>query len=177
MPQLMYILRFRGEAKPAGIDGTVLTTAFSAAGCTIGTRIGSEGLSGSITPVDGDEATLESEWVFTSATTFQEEGTIVFGRGGHRLRFSTLGSAYLGPAADDGRRHGGAIRRVDAGEGQFAGASGLIASNFVVDDAGEVTDHQLGLFQVQAQDGSSETRLGTRAATKRRPTLGTTTRG
>ena len=148
MRQLVYALRFRGEAKRVEIDGTVLTTATRAPGCTVGTRIGPEGLSGSLTPVDGDEATLESEWVFTSATTFQEGGTIVFGRGGHRLRFSTFGSAYLGPAAADACRHGSVVRWVEGGEGQFAGARGLIASALVVDDAGEVTDHQLGVVYV-----------------------------
>ena len=149
MRQLIYALRFRGEAKQAGIDGAVLMTATSAPGCTIGTRIGPEGVSGSLHSAAGDEASLESEWVFTGATTFQEVGTIVFGQGGHRLRFSTFGSAYLGPTSNDKFRHGTAIRWVEGGEGQFAGASGLIASAFVVDDEGVVTEHQLGLVYVQ----------------------------
>ena len=97
MRQLIYALRFRGEAKQVGIDGAVLMTATSAPGCMIGTRIGPEGVSGSLHSAAGDEASLESEWVFTGTTTFQEVGTIVFGQGGHRLRFSTFGSAYLGP--------------------------------------------------------------------------------
>lgn len=106
-------------------------------------------MSGSLDPVNGDEAILESEWIFTSATTFQEEGAVAFGRSGHRLRFSTFGSAYLGPATEDGRRRGVAIRWVEGGVGQFAGARGLIVSALVVDDAGEVTDHQLGMVDVR----------------------------
>ncbi len=149
MRQMIYALRFQGEAKRVGIDGTVLKTSTSAQGCTIGTRIGPEGVDGSLQPASGDEAFLESEWVFTGATTFQEAGTIVFGQGGHRLRFSTFGSGYLGPAAADACRHGTTIRLVEGGEGQFMGASGLIASTIVVDDAGEVTDHQLGVVQVR----------------------------
>lgn len=149
MRQLVYALRFRGEAKHIGIDGNVLKTATIAPGCTIRSRVGTEGLSGSLHLARGGEATFESELVFTGATTFQEAGTIRFGPGGHWLRFSTIGSAYLGPAADDKRRHGAAIWRVDGGEGQFAGATGLIASTFVVNDAGEVTDYQLGVVYVR----------------------------
>ena len=38
--------------------------------------------------------------------------------------------------------------QVDSGEGQFAGASGLITSNFTVGEAGEVVDHHVGLIFV-----------------------------
>jgi hypothetical protein len=47
------------------------------------------------------------------------------------LRFATLGSGYLGPGPDDTRRHGAGVWRVEGGEGQFAGARGLITSNFL----------------------------------------------
>jgi hypothetical protein len=149
MRQLIYALRFRGNAERIGVDGNVLKTAASAAGCTIRSRIGGEGLSGSVRPALGGEATFESELTFTGATTFQEAGTIVFGTGGHRLRFSTVGSGHLALASDANRRHGASIRRVDGGEGQFAGAAGLIVSNFFVSDAGEVTDHHLGVVFVR----------------------------
>jgi len=36
--------------------------------------------------------------------------------------------------------------QVDSGEGQFAGASGLITSNFSVSDTGDVVDHHFGLL-------------------------------
>jgi hypothetical protein len=35
--------------------------------------------------------------------------------------------------------------RVEGGEGQFAGARGLITSNFFVGEAGMVTDHHVGV--------------------------------
>jgi hypothetical protein len=148
MRQLIYALRFHGEARRTGIDGNVLTTASTAPGCTIRSRVAADGLSGDLHPACGDEATLESELVLTGATTFQGGGTIRLGIGGHRLRFSTTGTAFLGPVSDDGRRHGAAIWRIEGGDGQFAGATGLIASTFVVDDAGEVTEHQLGVVYV-----------------------------
>jgi hypothetical protein len=41
------------------------------------------------------------------------------------------------------------IWRVEGGEGQFAGASGLITSNFTIDEAGEVTDNHFGVIFVK----------------------------
>jgi hypothetical protein len=38
---------------------------------------------------------------------------------------------------------------VDGGEGQFAGASGLITSNFFVSDSLDVTDHHYGVIFVE----------------------------
>ena len=149
MQELVYALRFCGEARHVGIDGNILKTATSAPGCTIRSRVGIDGLRGSMHAILGAEAICESELVFTGATAFQEAGAIRFGPGGHRLRFSTIGSAFLGPAKDDRSRLGAAIWRVDGGEGQFAGATGLIASTFIVNDAGEVTDHQLGVVYVR----------------------------
>ena len=151
MQELVYALRFRGEATHVGIDGNVLKTATTAPGCTIRSHVGIDGLRGSLHSTDGAEATCESELVFTGATSFQEAGTIRFGPGGHQLRFSTIGSAFLCPAKDDRSRQGAAIRLVDGGEGQFAGATGLIAATFIVNDAGEVTDHQLGVVYVKLE--------------------------
>ena len=39
--------------------------------------------------------------------------------------------------------------RVDGGEGQFAGASGYITSNFTLSDTGDVTDNQFGVIFVK----------------------------
>ena len=36
--------------------------------------------------------------------------------------------------------------QVEGGEGQFDGAQGLITSNFTISDAGEVTDHHMGVI-------------------------------
>jgi hypothetical protein len=38
--------------------------------------------------------------------------------------------------------------RIESGEGQFAGASGLITSNFFVGAQGEVIDHHFGVIFV-----------------------------
>jgi len=43
-------------------------------------------------------------------------------------------------------KHGTVSWKVDGGEGQFEGASGLIASNFTVGGAGEVIDNHFGVI-------------------------------
>jgi hypothetical protein len=146
--QLTYALRFQGEAERVGPDGNVLKTASTAPGCSIVSRMAATGLSGDLHPELGGEATLAAELTFTGATTFQETGTIVFGAGDHRLRFSTVGSGYLDPTVTDNHRLGAAIWRVDGGEGQFAGASGLIASAFFVDEDLRIVDLHLGVLFV-----------------------------
>jgi hypothetical protein len=60
-----------------------------------------------------------------------------------------VGQGYLGPSADPKLKHGSVIWRVDSGEGQFAEASGLITSNFTINEAGEVTDNHFGVIFVK----------------------------
>ncbi len=70
-------------------------------------------------------------------------------RDGNRLDFSTIGEGYLGASTDGSLQHGTVMWRVNGGEGPFAGASGLITSNFFVDGSGAVTDHQFGVLFVE----------------------------
>ena len=145
MHEVIYALRFRGQAEPVGEVGHVLRAATSAPSSTLTSTVGPDGLVGVLTPAAGGEASFESEVTFTGETSFQETGTIGFGEG-HQLRFSTVGSGYLAPSADPTRKHGTVMWRVDRGEGQFAGASGLISSNFFVDDTLGVIDHHFGVL-------------------------------
>ena len=145
MRQLVYALRFTGRATPASPDGTVLKAARTAPSSTVTSTVGPAGLAGTLEPAAGGKATFASEVTFTGATSFQEVGTIAFGAG-HRLRFSTVGSGYLGASPDPALKHGAVSWRVEGGEGQFAGASGLITSNFFVGEDLAVTDHHLGVL-------------------------------
>jgi len=45
--------------------------------------------------------------------------------------------------------HSTVMWRVDGGEGQFAGASGLITSNFFVGEHFGITDHQFGVLFIR----------------------------
>jgi hypothetical protein len=99
--------------------------------------------------VAGATAHFESEVTLTGATSFVESGSIRFGDGGHSRRFSTVGQGYLAESADPRLKHGTVTWRVESGEGQFAGGSGLITSNFTIGDNGEVIDHHLGIIFVK----------------------------
>lgn len=147
MRQLSYAMRFTGQATPASDDGRVLKASTTSPGTTISSIVGDGGLSGSIEPAQGENARFTSQVDFTGETVFTETGTITFGDG-NRLDFSTVGEGYLGPSADGSLQHGAVMWRVDGGEGQFAGASGLITSNFFVDANGAVTDHHFGVIFV-----------------------------
>lgn len=145
MHQMIYAMRFTGQAEPVGDVGNVLRAATSAPSSTLTSTVGPEGLMGTFTAAPGEDATFASEVTFTGETSFLESGTIGFGNG-HRLRFTTVGSGYLAPSADPGRKHGTVMWRVEGGEGQFAGASGLITSNFFVDAGLGVVDHHFGVL-------------------------------
>src|SRR6188508_338634 len=106
MKQIVYSMRFSGQAAPAEGSSTVLKAATEAPGCTITSKAGPDGLSGSIEPAAGGTATLVSEVMFTGDAAFQERGSITFGENGHRLHFSTVGQGYLGASADPTLKHG-----------------------------------------------------------------------
>ena len=145
MREVIYAMRFTGKAEPVGEAGNVLKAATSAPSSTLTSTIGSEGLTGTLAPAPGEEAAFTSEVTFTGETSFQENGSIGFGEG-HSLRFSTVGSGYLAPSADPTRQHGTVMWRIEEGKGQFAGATGLITSNFFVDEALGVVDHHFGVL-------------------------------
>lgn len=148
MRQVLYTLQFTGSAAPANDQGTVLKAKTTANSCTIKTTVGASGVSGHVSQAPGDAAEFESEVTITGDSTFQEAGTITFG-GTNRIHFSTVGEGYLGGSADSKLKHGSVIWKVDRGEGQFAGATGLITSNFFVSDKGEVIDNHFGVLFVK----------------------------
>ena len=84
----------------------------------------------------------------TGTDTFVESGSITFGEGDHALKFTTVGQGTLTPDASTKTMVGAVIWKVESGEGQFKNATGLITSNFSVDETGGVTDHQFGAISV-----------------------------
>jgi hypothetical protein len=159
MRRIIYTMQFNGQVTPLGTSPNVMKATTTAASCTWTSVVGQDGLHGTLEPAAGDQAVFESEVTFlggfessevTSAgeSGFKETGTITFGEGGHRLRFSTIGQGYLGAGPEPNLRQGAVMWQVDGGEGQFEGARGVITSNFLVNDAGEVTDHHMGVIFV-----------------------------
>lgn len=147
MRQIIYVMRFHGQASPAGENKMKASTA--APSCNIRTTVSAGGVSGDIGRAEGGAASFESEVTLTGGTGFQESGTITFGEGGHRIRFSTVGEGYLNSSADPELSHGAVTWKIDSGEGQFEGATGLITSNFTVSGKGEVVDNHFGVIFVQ----------------------------
>jgi hypothetical protein len=147
MQQITYALQFKGQATPGSSPDT-MSAQSSAGSCRITANLGQQGLSASIEQVAGGAASFESTVTLTGANSFQESGSIGFGAG-NLLHFSTVGQGYLGASADPDLKHGTVTWKIDRGEGQFEGASGLITSNFTVSGSGEVVDNHLGIVFVR----------------------------
>jgi hypothetical protein len=149
MALLPYSLQFRGQVKAVGSH--VLSVRATAPGSTLVTTVAEAGLTGRIEPATGDEALLEARLVLADDGAVDASGTIEIGDG-HLFRFRTVGTGRLTGSPDPTLRHGGVVYEIHAGEGQFAGAHGRIASNFLLSDSGELTDNQLGLLFLFAED-------------------------
>jgi hypothetical protein len=147
MKQVIYAMQFKGKAGP-GMAANVLKASTSASSSTITSVVDAQGVQGKIEPAPGGKAEFESEVTVTGDTSFSEKGSIRFGDG-NRLHFSSIEHGYLGDSAEPKLKSGAVMWRVESGEGQFAGATGYITSNFTLSDTGEVTDNQFGVIFVK----------------------------
>jgi hypothetical protein len=144
MASITYILQFRGKGTP-GPDPTKLKVKSVATSLNVSTTITHTGVASTLELCPGDNALFESDVTFLGTTSFQESGTIRF-PGGHALNFSTVGQGIIGASANSGTQSGSVIWKIESGEGEFAEASGFIASTFTVDAEGNVIDNQLGVI-------------------------------
>jgi hypothetical protein len=140
--ELVFALEFRGKAvEVPGTEGRreARTVAESQ---TLVTLLTSEGVQGRVDRKDehaGEGAVLEAHVQRCGDGTFVEDGTIRYGRAG-AITFETIGRGWVETAPRDGWSAGGVLWRVTAGNGVFAGARGLITSNFTVSADGDVVD-------------------------------------
>ncbi len=148
MRQFMYCLQFHGRVRKSSDSAALLATAGRASSCQVRTLLDRHGIESRLEPLPGESADFESEFLFEPDGGFLESGTISFGRD-HRLHFSTVGRGHFDGSPDPRFRQGSVIWKIDRGEGQFEGAQGLITSNFLVCEDGEVTDHHFGLIFLQ----------------------------
>lgn len=150
MKQVLFAMEFKGKGgTPADGSGKRFRLASRAPSCTITTAASPDGVGYKIQPTGTGGASFESLLTLTGEGTFTESGSIAFGENNHKLRFSTVGEGWIGAAAEPGTRHGAANFRVEGGEGQFEGASGLITSNFVIDPGGDFVDYLLGVISLR----------------------------
>lgn len=146
MKQLVFALQFKGKASPVpGVEGK-LRAKTRASSQVLRTVLTGKGVEPKLESRPSEAAIFESEVQMTGEGTFQESGTIKYGKAG-KVTFKTVGQGIIGPSDLEGLQRGAVIWEVTGGAGQFAGAKGLITSNFTLGPKGEVVDnHYVRLF-------------------------------
>ena len=140
MREVVFALEFRGRAAPIpGSEGKRQARS-TAPSQTLSTVLGSDGVRAGVAAADGESAVLESRVERFGDGTFVEDGRITYGAGG-AVTFETIGRGWVAPAPRPGWSVGGVLWAITAGDGAFAGARGLITSNFTVSADGEVVDN------------------------------------
>ena len=140
MRELVFALTFTGQAGPTPGSATERRARTSAPSQALRAVLGAGGVESRFDEVAGERATLESRVERRSDGTFVEDGTITYGSAGG-VAFVTVGRGHVGPSPVPGRVHGAVIWSVTGGHGRFAGAQGLITSNFTVEADGRVVDN------------------------------------
>lgn len=100
-----------------------------------------------------ETASLQVHPTFNQDGSFTETGTITFGdpTGNNLLHFSTIGLGYLNPdlCTESPYTPGTVMWRIDEGEGFFAGATGAITSNFLINKStNELIAYQFGVVNL-----------------------------
>ncbi len=146
MRQLVFVLQFRGKQTRWTGRYKVKTAASDQ---TWRTALAADGVRATVEPAGSVAASCEAEMETVvghgvpdeGEGTFTVSGSIRYGNAG-KISFQSLGQSVLGPSGVDGLRAGAVIWRVTGGEGRFAGATGLITSNFSVTADGQLVDNQ-----------------------------------
>ena len=139
MRELVFALEFRGTAGAVAGSESRRQARSVAGSQALSTVLGGEGIAARVEPVAGESAVLESRVERFGDGSFVEDGTITYGSAG-TVTFETLGRGWVGPAPRSGWVVGGVVWTITGGTGGFAGARGVITSNFTVGTGGEVID-------------------------------------
>ncbi len=139
MRELVFALEFRGTAGAVAGSESRRQARSVAGSQALSTVLGGEGIAARVEPVAGESAVLESRVERFGDGSFVEDGTITYGSAG-TVTFETLGRGWVGPAPRSGWVVGGVVWTITGGTGGFAGARGVITSNFTVGTRGEVID-------------------------------------
>jgi len=139
MREIAFALEFKGHGGPMPGSTTRRQARTTAPSQALRTVLTASGITPSVEALPGESAVLESTVERFPDGTFVEDGTITYGRAGS-ISFDTVGRGHVGPAAGGVGSHGVVMWRITGGDGRFAGAQGLITSNFTVTPDGLVTD-------------------------------------
>jgi len=145
MRQLSFVLQFQGSAAPVAGSSQTLQAQTTAANQTFRTVLGADGIQATLEALGGGQATFASRVVVNADSSFDETGTITYGNLG-TIEFKTLGKGYMFPSGIEGLQRGGVLWEVTSGTGQFAGATGVITSNFSVSSEGKVVDNHFAVL-------------------------------
>jgi hypothetical protein len=146
MDPIVLFLRYEGSPSPLEHAPGVLKVSLSAASCSITTEIGAKSVKSAYKKIDGGKAQAETVLTLTGEGVFIESGTIKFGDGSTWLKFNTVGQGFLGAAAAKDVSAGCAVWKITEGGGQFAGATGHVTGNFIVDAKGVAYDNQVAVI-------------------------------
>jgi hypothetical protein len=140
--EIVFALEFRGRAGPVTGSEDRRQARSTAPSQTLATVLGREGVRARVEAVAGETAVLESHVKRFGDGTFVEDGSIMYGSAG-AITFETIGRGWVGPAARAGWVMGGVLWVITSGDGAFAGARGLVTSNFTASADGEVVDYHV----------------------------------
>ena len=149
MRELVFGLTFTGRAGPMPGAPALRQARTSAPSQARRTVLRADGVASGLEPLAGETALLVSRVERRADGSFVEDGTITYGSAGS-VSFVTVGAGTVGPSPVAGSQRGAVIWAVTGGDGRFAGARGLITSNFTVNGDGEVVDDQFARLYVPA---------------------------
>jgi len=145
--ELVFSLTFTGRAGPVPGSEAERRATTVAPSQVIRTVLGEGGVDSAVEAIDGERAVLESRVERFGDGSFVEDGTITYGQAG-AVTFVTVGRGRVGPSPLADWVHGAVVWSVTGGDGLFAGAQGLITSNFVVSAGGDVVDNHVARLYV-----------------------------
>ena len=163
MGELVFALEFRGHAGPVPGSETERWARTTAPSQALSTVLAADGVRAHVDTLAGETAVLESRVERFGDGTFVETGTITYGTAG-TVGFETIGRGWISPVPDGAGVLGGILWRITEGTGRFAGAQGLITSNFTVTPTGEVTDNHFARIYLPDAHPVTSSRSALRAA-------------
>jgi len=142
MREVAFALEFRGTAGPVPGSPTTRRATSAAPSQTLTTILDAEGVRTRMEALAGERAVLESRVERFGDGSFVEDGTITYGRAG-TISFETVGRGTVASSPITGWTRGAVVWTITGGDGVFAGAQGLITSNFTVSVDGDVVDNHV----------------------------------
>jgi hypothetical protein len=140
--ELVFALEFRGKGEAVPGQEGARTARTTASTERLATYRGGDWLRAHMDAIAGESAVLTARVQRFGDGTFVEEGTIVYGPAG-TITFETIGRGCVEPGSAPSSVAGAVEWKVTGGDAGFAGAHGIITSNFTVAADGAVVDNHL----------------------------------